>query len=294
MTSKKELYTLESILFLRAVKEHASKHKAAEALGTSIDTLKKYINNLETELGIKLIHSDEKGSHLTAEGNRIVEKSQRVKELLDEIYSIKLENNNIKGDVRVFLSLGYASYMVSQELSELLDKHPELTIHSRTEFSADNLDDTDVILTFEEIDDTDNFVLLHERVIPCGFFASSHYLAQKGYPESLDDMIANHRFAAKNNNFLEMAIGKSNIKKAKVSFCSNNMLAIISAIENSAGIGILPLSFVSQGLVCLDNIHCPNNVTYRLYANKDTKDIARVRTLINFYKEVIEKMQTPY
>ena len=290
MTTKKELATLESILFLRAIKEHSTKAKAAEALGTSIDTIKKYTDNLEAELGVKLIHSDEKGSRLTQAGERIVEKSERVKELLDEIYNIRLENNNVKGEVRVLLSLGCASYMVSQELSELLNQHPELSIYSRSEFSTDKLDDVDVVLTFEDIKATDDFVLIAKREVPCGFFASSQYLAQKGYPLDMEDMINNHRFAIKNNNFLELALGKSNIKKAKVSFCSNNMLAIISAIENSAGIGILPLSYTSQGLVCLDNIPCSNTIIYQIYANKDTKDIPRVRTLINFYKEIIDKL----
>ena len=290
MTNKKELATLESIMFLRAINEHTTKTKAAEALGTSIDTMKKYTDNLEAELGVKLIHSDDRGSRLTLAGKRIVEKSERVKELLEEIYNIRLENSNIKGEVRVLLSLGYASYMVSQELSELLDKYPELSIYSRTEFSTDNLDDTDVVLTFENIKDVDNFVLVAKKEVPCGFFASSQYLSQKGYPSDMDDMINNHRFVAKNNNFLELAIGKSNFKKAKVSFCSNNMLAIISAIENSAGIGILPLSYTSQGLVCLDNIPCSNTVTYQIYAYKGTKDIMRVRTLINFYKDIIEKL----
>ena len=32
---------------------------------------------------------------------------------------------------------------------------------------------------------------------------------------------------------------------------------------------------------------------YRLYANRNTKDIPRVRTIINFYKAIMNKLENP-
>lgn len=294
MIGKKDLSVLESVLFLRAIEQCYGKRKAAEALCTSVDTINKYIENLEQDLGVKLISSDGKGSSLTNEAQRIVDKSSKIKEVLDDIYNIRLENKEIKGEVRVFMSLGYASYLAPQDLSALFDVFPDLVVNSISslDVSSLNVKDADIILTFEEINSND-VVLISEKNVYCGFFASSEYLAKKGYPVDIDDLVQNHRLITKHDSMLRKIIGDEKFKKAKICFRSNNSMALINAIENNAGICIMPLGFASQGLVCLDNIPCDLKVNYRLYANRNTKDIPRVRTLINFYKEIIDKLINP-
>ena len=61
MFSKKDLMNMEGIMMLHAIKKSSGKRNAAKFLNTSIDTLNKYLNNLESELGVKLVASDEKG-----------------------------------------------------------------------------------------------------------------------------------------------------------------------------------------------------------------------------------------
>ena len=74
---------------------------------------------------------------------------------------------------------------------------------------------------------------------------------------------------------------------------SNNTPALINALANHAGVGVMPLSFALQGFVCLDNISCDVPVHYYLYANRHSKDIPRVRTVINFYKDIMDKLKNP-
>lgn len=294
MVTKKDLSMIESILFLQAIDQFAGKRKASEALSTSIDTINKYIDCLEQDLGMKLISSSGRGSNLTSAAQKIVSKTAKIKEILDEIYNIRLENREIKGEVRVFIALGYASYMVPQDLSSLFDLFPELKIVSNTSLDASSVDvrDIDIALTYEEIDDFD-IVQITEKKIHCGFFASSKYLAEHGYPVDVDDMIKNHRLITKHDGLLKQAVGEERFKNAHINLVSNNTLALINALENNVGIGIMPLSFALKGLVCLDNIVCNTPVCYRLYANRNTKDIPRVRTLINFYKDIMDKLENP-
>lgn len=294
MINKKDMAMLESILFLRAIDQCAGKRKASETLGTSVDTLNKYLDNLEDYFGVKLISTNGRGSDLTDTAKRIVDKTSKIKEVLDEIYNIKLNTQEIKGEVRVFMALGYASYMVPQDLSELFDVFPELSINSVTamDISAANVKDVDIAITYQEIDSPD-ITLISEKKVHCGFFASSQYLAQKGYPVDLDDIVNNHRLITKHDSLLQKVLGEEKFKKANICFTSNNTLSLIHALKNNTGIGIMPLSFALHGLVCLDNIVCDCPVTYRLYANCLTKDIPRVRTLINFYREVMDKLENP-
>ena len=294
MVSKKDISMLESLLFLQAIDQCSGKRMASEAFSISIDTISKYIENLEEDLGVKLISSSGKGSNLTSVAQRIVEKASKIKEILDDISAIKLENKEIKGEVRVFISLGYASYMVPHELSALFDIFPDLKINSisATDSSQLNMRDVDIILSSEPIDSFD-IVEITNKTVYCGFFASPNYLSEHGYPVDLDDLVKNHRLVHKHNNMLKHAIGEEKLKQAHICFQTNNNLALINAIENSTGIGIMPLSFASQGLVSLDNIPCDNSLCYYLYVNRYTKDIPRVRTLINFYKNIIDRMENP-
>ena len=217
MISKKDISLLESVLFLRAIAQCEGKRKAAEALCTSVDTINKYIENLEHDLGVKLISTSGRGSSLTNAAQRIIDKTEKIREALDEISHIRLENREIKGEVRVFIALGYASYLVPQDLSALFDLFPELKINSvtATNISSLKLDDFDIALTFEDINQ-DNAVAIAEKKIHCGFFASSKYLAQKGYPVDIDDLVCNHRLVTKQDGMLGKILGEERLKKANI------------------------------------------------------------------------------
>ena len=219
MIGKKELSILEGILFLRAIEQCEGKRKASEALCTSIDTINKYLENLEQELGVKLISINGRGSSLTNAALHIVEKTSKIKEIIDEVQNIRLENREIKGEVKVYMALGYASYLVPQDLSALFDVFPGLKINSvtSTDVKSFDIDNFDIALTYENIDDN-NVVLITEKKVHCGFFASPKYLAQKGYPLDVDDMIENHRLITKRDSLLRKVIGEERFKKAKICF----------------------------------------------------------------------------
>ncbi len=295
MISKKDIANLESILLLRAVEQHAGKRKASEALNTSVDTINKYLDNLEQELGVKLLSTSSRGSNLTNVARRIADKAGKVKEILDDIYSIRHENKEVKGEVRVFLSMGFASYLVPHDLSVLFDLYPELSVNSVTTLDFPKLHeaDYDIAITYANIDEQ-NLSLITEKKIKCGFFASPQYLARNGYPINMDDMLKNYRVVLGTNKNLLCCSGHDLSKEAKnICFISNNVFTLINVVENGTGIGIMPLSFTKSGLVCLDNIPCDCVLNCRLFANKNTKNIPRVRTMINFYKDVITRLENP-
>ena len=281
-------------MFLNAIEQHESKRKASEYLSISIDTMNKYIENLELDLGVKLLSNSGKGYNLNQTAHRIVEKSSKIKEILNEIKDIGLENKEIRGEVKVFIDLGFASHIIPQDLSELFNSFPKLSINSCTVSDPSSMiaEDIDIAITTKEINNND-VVSITSKKVYCGFFATSQYLAQHGYPVDIDDLIKNHRLIAKQDCSLKKILGKTQFEKANICFSSNNTLALINAIENHVGVGLLPLSFALLGLVCLDNIPCEHAITYNLYVNRHTKNLPRVRTLINFYKNIMEKLENP-
>ena len=55
MLTRKDMNKLVSLLYLLSVSQNASKRKASEKLDTSIDTINKYLGDLEQNLGEKHI-----------------------------------------------------------------------------------------------------------------------------------------------------------------------------------------------------------------------------------------------
>ena len=57
----------------------------AEVTNSSIDTVNKYISNLEQVLGVQLVVNNAKGTYLTSRAELIVEQVENLQLLLDKI-----------------------------------------------------------------------------------------------------------------------------------------------------------------------------------------------------------------
>lgn len=90
MITKKDIAKLEGLLMLVAVSENNSKKKVAEALNLSVDTLNKYISDLEKELGTKLVTSNGRGSVLTYEAQNIINLGFDIKKVVRSVDTLLL------------------------------------------------------------------------------------------------------------------------------------------------------------------------------------------------------------
>lgn len=292
MITKRDLQNLEGLFLLSAIDYHSGKRKASQALNTSVDTINKYIDNLEDELGMKLLVNNGRGSTLTNEGRRIVADARKMRTILDNIYSLKHDTTEIKGDVRVYMSVGVNSSIIPQGIGEFFDQYPGLRIVSTsdTEKPQINVSDYDIVLTYDDVDSND-LSLVYARDVESGFFASSEYLSKHTYPLDLEDMLKNHRIITKLSPTLQVKNSKELYKRAThICYSANNTFAMIEVIKNHAGIGVMPLRFKDEGLVCLDNIPCDCPLKFKLLVNRDTKDIPKVRTVLNYFKGLMQKM----
>lgn len=296
MINKKDMQHLESLLLLLAVTQYSGKRKASEALSTSVDTINKYIDNLEQELSIKLLYSDGRGSNLTEKGKKLMESADKIQNILKEIYKtteeMQEENAEYIGDVHVGISANVNSNLFVRDLINFFEHYPEIKLKQTVTLGAPKLEDMayDIGIANEKPVSSDISVLI-EKSVQGGFFASPSYLDKYGYPLNFDDMLEKHRLVCKPSCSTCDKNCKGLLKKAKyLSFRSNSPYALHHCIVNGMGIGILPLCFKNEGLVCLDNIPCESKINYYLFSHKNVKDIPRVRAVINFYKKIIENL----
>ncbi len=291
MFNKKDLMNLESIVMLYAVKQNMGKRKASVAMNTSVDTLNKYIENLEHELGVKLLASTEKGSFLTVNGEKVVDIAEKIKNSLRDIHNVVSPGTEVKGEVRVAHDHNARSNLYDPAINDVLDRYPELSLTIDT---YDNIPDMldmkyDISLGYE-MPKGDDLVEIFSKQVPYGFFASSGYLANHPYPQDLDDLLENHRLVVKGDCAQWFKNSKSFLQKiTQKALKTNNSYILQQIIRHDGGVAILPLHFDKTGLVCLDNIKCDISSTLHLVSHRSTKDVPRVRVVLDYYKNMLMK-----
>ena len=124
MITKKDIAKLEGLLMLVAVSENNSKKKVAEALNLSVDTLNKYISDLEKELGTKLVTSNGRGSVLTYEAQNIINLGFDIKKVVRSVDTLASHKDALSGTVRVGIPLAVSAALPSDH-QHFLGRIPE-------------------------------------------------------------------------------------------------------------------------------------------------------------------------
>ncbi len=296
MITKRDINTIESLLLFMAVTQHSNKRKASEALNTSVDTINKYIDNLEQDLSLKLLYSDSRGTNLTENGRKILASAEQITDIIHSMYSATIENtdalSDCSGKVRVAMSLGINANLRPGYVRDFFDRYPDISVISTVTPEAPKLDDMtyDIALTNRK-PTSPNVVVIREIKVEYGFFASPEYLDAHGYPIDFDEMIAAHRILTTADSADYISGWKDTLKKARfVNFNTTSHNSLVALVHAGLGIAALPLFYKREGLVCLDNLFCESSLKFYLCAHKNVKDIPRVRAVINFYTAMLDKI----
>lgn len=290
--SKKDIMNLESMLLLLAVTQHEGKRKASDAISTSVDTINKYIDNLEQTLKTKLVNCNGRGTTLTPNGRKITESALKIKNILNEIYVAASEEGEVKGKVRIGMAAGLNANLFAESICNLYDQYPEISINMHSDFDALNISDLsfDIGIGYEKPSGSEA-VVLYNRTLKFYFFASPEYLAVHGYPLDFEDMLENHRIINKESYYrFAKGINKDLEGARFLCYTTNSSFAMAEVIRNNLGIGLLPAQYKNEGLVCLDNIKYSLDIPIYLFAHRNIKDIPRVRAVINHFKTVLSKI----
>ena len=290
MISKQDIAKLEGLLMLVALAENNSKKKVAESLSLSVDTLNKYLADLEKELGIKLVTSNGRGSVLTHEAQHIIKMGFDVKKVIRGVDVVASHKNTMSGVVRVGLPLAVASVLHADGIDEFWQNYPNIRIESVSHYQSPNLNVLDVDLGFMlEPPSGSDLVIVESKVIGCSFVAAPSYLAKYCEPKDLEDLIQNHRICGKLINYRYLKEWKDIMSRgAYISFASNSNHSIANVVRSGGGIGIMVHDETRDtDLVRLKNITMKPQMTFYLVAHRLTKDIPKIRAVLEFYRKVL-------
>lgn len=177
-------------VFLTVVRKH-SFAKAAVELGVSPAYISKRINILESVLNVRLFHRSTRSIVLTEDGEKARRWADRILDDVDDFLSdVSASRRAPQGTLRIVCSFGFGRNYVAPAISLLAKQYPQLGIQLITSDNVVDLLSDGYDLEIRVGGDLpNNYIakkLLDNRRILC---ASPAYLAKKGIPLSLDDLV---------------------------------------------------------------------------------------------------------
>ena len=284
----------DKLRVFQAAADAGSFTHAGQALNLSQSAVSRQISALEQELETTLFHRHARGLILTEQGELLFRTVQDVMLKLDAVRSHLVDSRDKPhGELRITTTFGLGTTWLSPRLGEFLELYPDIKLH--VILTDEDLDlgmrEADIGLRLREPTQPD---LIRRRLFTVHYhaYASPSYLKRHGQPKSLDDL-GKHRllgYAGAPSNYLvsmlnSLQVAGRDAKNPRVSALTvNNMVAIRLAVQNGAGIGVMPdyLAEADTGLVqVLPNVDMPELDCYFVYP-EELKSVARVQVLRDF------------
>lgn len=182
--------TMDTLRAFLRVAELGSFTRAAETLGLPKASVSTAVQRLEASLGTQLLHRTTRRVQLTADGTAFYQRSRDLLDDMDELQGMfQRDYNQLRGRLRVDMSAGIARQFVIPALPAFLAQHPQLEIEiSGTDRRVDLVrEGFDCVVRVGSVEDT-SLVGRPLGVLRIINVASAQYLAQRGVPQTLEDL----------------------------------------------------------------------------------------------------------
>jgi len=287
-------------LFLAVVRK-GSLRAAAQALGLSVNAVRRRVADLEGALGVTLFTRHVDGARLTLEGETMLAAAMRMEAAsFDLLRARDRSGPDVAGEVRLAVTEGLGTYWVAPRLIEFQRANPKLMIDLNCAMkSADVLRleaDAAVQLTRPQVQDL--------RVVKLGrlhfmFFAAPSYLETFGTPRDLTELTQHRILIQADDNAqwyrLYDRLFPGIPPAGLVAIRTNVSSAHYWSIAGGGGIGILPTyaNVIGAPLVALD-LGVRETVDIWLTYHPDVKRIERVRRLIGWIVQSFSPQSFPW
>lgn len=232
-----------------AVATHKSFSKASEKLRLSLPNVSKKIQQLESELGVKLFHRTTRTVSLTTDGENFLSGATVLLSDVETLQSSFTQNKELSGEIRIACLPSFALRSLPEILISFQKEHPKVRFHI-------DISDRIVDLVNERVDvafrvqtpiESD---LVFRKLMPnqLVLVASPDYLKRSGIPRKISDL-KNHSVLMLSNyakcRFVNKKILLSDLSPQQV-FKSDSGLFLTELALAGAGIAIRSMWDVSK------------------------------------------------
>ena len=181
---------LDTLRIFVKVAELASFTQAADQLGLPKAKVSTRVQQLESQLGTRLLQRTTRTVRLTPDGEALMERAQALLAEADEVQAMFQQSPSaLRGRLRVDLPIMLARQLVIPRLPEFIAAHPLLEIElSTTDRRVDLVHEGfDCVMRIGQLGDSG---LIARRLgeLPLANLASASYLAAHGVPHTLEDL----------------------------------------------------------------------------------------------------------
>jgi len=271
-----------------AAAETGSLSAAATLLDSNQPTVGRYIDALESSLGIKLFQRHAKGLTLTQEGKYILEQSLSMRALvMKATRAVQGGDEELDGTVRIAVPEGLCMEILLPELPEFYQQYPQINLVLNVSSTTANLTsgEAEIAIRLFRPDDA-NLVVKHIGDMKMGLYASRDYCAKNGKPAEIADL-KNHQIIAYADSLSGLPENQWLLEHSSPSRCvlrSDNTMTRLKATLMGIGISIQPHIFsrtnTDLSLLIKDSL-IPQHEIWLAY-HPDLRHIRRIRAVVDF------------
>lgn len=267
--------------------------RAAERLDTSPQLVSKYVAQLETHLGVRLLNRTTRRLHLTEAGTRYHQRAQQILADIDDMEDQLGDlQTQARGTLRISAPVSFAIRHMAPLLSQFQQAHPAVSIDLQlNDRKVDIVEEGfDIALRIGHLKSSS---LIARRIAPIRLVlcASPEYLARHGTPRHPDDL-RDHRYLRYSYMDPEASPAiyrgfQGGQRSGRDELVSNNGDVLVAAAEAGAGIALQP-TFISgaairagQLQVLLPDYEPEPMSLYAVYAHRQLL-ASKVRCFIDF------------
>ncbi|MDQ5921217.1 MAG: hypothetical protein QG673_1274 [Pseudomonadota bacterium] len=206
------------VLFIRII-ETGNFKKAAELSNITTATLSKHITNLEYTLQKTLLIRDTRNIQLTEYGKFIYSKFKHLSVYTTIINNVKYDfdvtNSNVHESVYLVVGGGIGYALVNPFISEFIDAYPNIKLNIIYNNYIGNMDVGSNKKHIYLLPDYIKSHGIHSQLLRyeyAQFYCSNDYFQKFGAPESINDLMKNHKFIGLLDSSSKQALGVITIK----------------------------------------------------------------------------------
>lgn len=269
---------------------------ASRRLAVDHTTVGRRIAELEKKLNTKLFDRTETGFVLTEAGHRLVGHAEAMENSALAVAEQTGQPEALAGTVRLATMEGIASFYIAERLSRFNAQHPQILVELVTSAQLLNLTkrEADVSLSFVAPAGS-RLILRKVGSFEVRLYGAPSYLRKHGAPRTPADL-GNHAFVDYIEDLIQISAVRwlhDAVRQPRVVFRSTSMVAQQNAA--AAGIGLVALpSFLGARDKRLQPLLSDELSTKRdlwLAVHEDLRNMARVKALTTFLREIIERDQ---
>lgn len=173
------------------VVDRGSQTAAAEALDMSRAMVSRYLGELETWVGARLLHRTTRRLSLTGAGEQLLPQCRELLELAETMQAVSLVGDRTpSGNLRITSSQSFAQAWLVHALQDFMRLHPQVSVDLVVDSQAVNLVEARIDLALRITNQLDpNLIARPLGTCHSVVCATPAYLAQHGAPQRPEDLM---------------------------------------------------------------------------------------------------------